>query len=180
LTSQAAKGEGLLYNVGKLGGRFVRLVKNNKFVSLLAALAALGIALYVANKDDKVDPVNPMPVVPVDGKCPAGYKLSKDGKTCEKDTGPAVDPNAEENKRKLADLEKLLAQLYGGWPTDPETAETIKAGIAAGAKAPAGFTEGGVQTQPAAGSSGSSGSDRVFGGRGQSMSAQDLAAASSK
>jgi len=179
LTSQAAKGEGLLYNVGKLGGRFVRLVKNNKFVSLLAALAALGIALYVANKDNKVDPVDTQPVVPVDGKCPAGYKLSKDGKTCEKDTGPAVDPKEEERKRQLADLEKLLAQLYGGWPTDPETAETIKAGIAAGAKAPAGFTEGGVQTQPAGGTS-SSGSDRVFGGRGQAMSAQDLAAASSK
>ena len=183
LTSQAAKGEGLLYNVGKLGGRFVRLVKNNKFVSLLAALAALGIALYVANKDNKVDPVNTHPVVPVDGKCPAGYKLSKDGKTCEKDTGPApgpaVDPKEEERKRQLADLEKLLAQLYGGWPTDPETAETIKAGIAAGAKAPAGFTEGGVQTQPA-GVTSSSGSDRVFGGRGQAMSAQDLAAASSK
>ena len=184
LTSQAAKGEGLLYNVGKLGGRFVRLVKNNKFVSLLAALAALGIILYVANKDDKKDdPVNTHPVVPVDGKCPEGYKLSKDGKTCEKDTGPGpgpvVDPKEEERKRQLADLEKLLAQLYGGWPTDPETAETIKAGIAAGAKAPAGFTEGGVQTQPMGGTS-SSGSDRVFGGRGQAMSAQDLAAASSK
>jgi hypothetical protein len=166
LTSQAAKGEGLLYNVGKLGGRFVRLIKNNKFVSLLAALAALGIILYVANKDDKVDPnkvdpnkVEPQPV-PVDPN--------------------KVDPKEEERKRQLADLEKLLAQLYGGWPTDPETAETIRAGIAAGAKAPAGFQEGGVQTQPAAGSSGSSGSDRVFGGRGQAMSAQDLAAASSK
>jgi hypothetical protein len=170
LTSQAAKGEGLLYNVGKLGGRFVRLIKNNKFVSLLAALAALGIILYVANKDDKVDPnkvdpnkvdpnkVNPQPV-PVDPN--------------------KVDPKEEERKRQLADLEKLLAQLYGGWPTDPETAETIRAGIAAGAKAPAGFQEGGVQTQPASGTS-SSGSDRVFGGRGQAMSAQDLAAASSK
>ena len=51
--------------------------------------------------------------------------------------------------------------------------------VAAGAKAPAGFTEGGVQTQPA-GVTSSSGSDRVFGGRGQAMSAQDLAAASSK
>jgi hypothetical protein len=165
LTSQAAKGEGLLYNVGKLGGRFVRLIKNNKFVSLLAALAALGIILYVANKDDKVDPnkvdpnkVNPHPV-PVDPN--------------------KVDPKEEERKRQLADLEKLLAQLYGGWPTDPETAETIRAGIAAGAKAPAGFQEGGVQAQPASGTS-SSGSDRVFGGRGQAMSAQDLAAASSK
>ena len=166
LTSQAAKGEGLLYNVGKLGGRFVRLVKNNKFVSLLAALAALGIALYVANKDDKVDPVNTHPV--------DTNKVD----TNKVDTNK-VDPKEEERKRQLADLEKLLAQLYGGWPTDPETAETIKAGIAAGAKAPAGFTEGGVQTQPVGGTS-SSGSDRVFGGRGQAMSAQDLAAASSK
>jgi hypothetical protein len=166
LTSQAAKGEGLLYNVGKLGGRFVRLIKNNKFVSLLAALAALGIALYAANKDDKVDPVNPMPVDP--------NKVDPNKVDPNK-----VDPNAEENKRKLADLEKLLAQLYGGWPTDPETAETIKAGVAAGAKAPPGFKEGGVQTQPATGTS-SSGSDRVFGGRGQAMSARDLAAASSK
>ena len=124
----------------------------------------------MANKDDKVDPnkvdpnkvdpnkVNPQPV-PVDPN--------------------KVDPKEEERKRQLADLEKLLAQLYGGWPTDPETAETIRAGIAAGAKAPAGFQEGGVQTQPASGTS-SSGSDRVFGGRGQAMSAQDLAAASSK
>jgi hypothetical protein len=168
LTSQAAKGEGLLYNVGKLGGRFVRLVKNNKFVSLLAALAALGIALYVANKDDKVDPgkVDPMPVDP--------NKVDPNKVDPNK-----VDPKEEERKRQLADLEKLLAQLYGGWPTDPETAETIKAGIAAGAKAPAGFKEGGVQTQPAGGTS-SSGSDRVFGGRGHAMSAQDLAAASSK
>lgn len=175
LTSQAAKGEGLLYNVGKLGGRFVRLVKNNKFVSLLAALAALGIVLYVANKDDKVDPVNPQPVVPVDGKCPTGYKLSKDGKTCEKDTGPTPGPDAkeEERKRQLADLEKLLAQLYGGWPTDPETAETIKAAVAIGAKAPEGFKEGSVQTQPATSASG--GGDRVFGRAGVTASAEELA-----
>ena len=162
LTSQAAKGEGLLYNVGKLGGRFVRLVKNNKFLALLAALAALGIALYASNTDDNVDPgkVDPMPVDP--------NKVDPNKVDPNK-----VDPNAEENKRKLADLEKLLAQLYGGWPTDPETAETIKAGVDAGAKAPAGFKEGGVQTQPASGSNSSSGGG-LWQGKEAGASAEEL------
>ena len=161
LVADAAKGEGLLYKLGFAGGRFVRLLKNPKFLALLAALTVLGVGVYLATRDNKDEPPQPQPVdpnvVPVgpDGKCPAGYKLSADKKTCVKDTGPAPapgpDPKEEERKRQLADLEKLLAQLYGGWPTDPETAETIKAAVAAGAKAPAGFTgsDGGVQTQPA-------------------------------
>jgi hypothetical protein len=162
LTADAARGEGLLYKVGKLGGRFVRLIKNNKFLALLAALTALGIA-YVATRDEPgpgPGPVVPQPVVPgPDGKCPDGYKLSPDGKTCVKDNGPGPgpDPKEEERKRQLAELEALLAKLYGGWPTDPETAETIKAGVAAGAKAPEGFKEGGVQAQPASGGGSSSG-----------------------
>jgi hypothetical protein len=164
LSADAAKGEGLLYQVGKLGGRFVRLIKNNKFLALLAALAALGIILYVANKDDptKIDPtkIDPSKVDPVKPQ--------------------PVDPKEEERKRQLLDLEKLLAQLYGGWPTDAETAETIKTAVAAGAKAPEGFKEGGVNTQPAASTSSSSSNGRIFGNDGHKMSAQDLAKASAK
>ena len=67
----------------------------------------------------------------------------------------------------------MLAQLYGGWPTDPETAETIKAGVDAGAKAPAGFKEGGVQTQPASGSGSSSGGG-LWQGKEAGASAEEL------
>ena len=175
----AAAGKSLLYKttyaLGKLGGRFTRLVKNNKFLSLLAALTALGIAVYLLGKDDPdtpPGPVQPQPVVPVNGKCPEGYKLSKDGKTCEKDTGPTptpvVDPKEEERKRQLAELEKLLARLNDGWPTDPETAETIKAAVAIGAKAPAGAgaSTGAVNTQPAAPAA-----DRIGARTGVNMSA---------
>jgi hypothetical protein len=155
LTTDAAKGQGLLYNVGKLGGRFVRLVKNNKFLSILAVLAALGIGLYLANKDDSK---------PNDGPGgPGGPGVTPQ---------PAVDPQAEERKRQLLDLEKLLAQLYGGWPTDAETAETIKAAVAAGAKAPEGFTQSGVNTQPA--NSGKSSGAGLWQGQEAGASAEEL------
>lgn len=144
LTADAAKGEGILYKVGKLGGRFARLIKNNKFLSLLAVLAALGIGLYVANKDDKDDVTTQPSTTTTTTTTPSTTTTTQPGGKEE-----------EENKRKLADLEKLLAQLYGGWPTDPETAETIKAAVAVGAKAPEGFKEGGVSTQPASNSNGS-------------------------
>jgi len=160
LTADAAKGEGLLYQVGKLGGRFVRFIKNNKFLTLLALLAAYGIYKIVTT--DK--PVEPQPGPgPGPGPAPGPAPVQ-----------PQVDPKEEERKRQLLDLEKLLAQLYGGWPTDPETAETIKAAVAAGAKAPEGFKEGGVQPQPAATAGGDSNA-RVFGRAGVSASAEDLA-----
>jgi len=134
-----AAGKSLLYKttyaLGKLGGKFTQLVKNNKFLSLLAALAALGIAVYLLGRDSTDTTTTDKPNGPVQPQ-PA----------------PGPDPKEEERKRQLAELEKLLAKLYGGYPTDPETAETIKAAVAVGAKDPSGASgsTGAVQTQPAA------------------------------
>ena len=134
------------YALGKLGGKFTRLVKNNKFLSLLAALAALGVAVYLLGKDDPVvDPNKP----PVDPNKPP---VDPDKPVLPR---PVTDPQEEERKRQLAELEKLLARLNDGWPTDPETAEAIKAAVAIGAKAPAGAvaSTSAVNTQPAAAAS---------------------------
>jgi hypothetical protein len=126
-------------NVQKLGGRFTNLVRNNKFLALLAALTAAGIIMNLtAGTDDPKKPDGPVgPVGPV---------------TNPVQPQPAVDPQEEERKRQLTDLERLLARLHGGWPTDAETAETIKAAVAVGAKDPSGAigNTGAVQTQPAA------------------------------
>jgi hypothetical protein len=166
LTADAAKGEGLLYQVGKLGGRFVRLIKNSRFLKILAVLAALGIGVYLATRDNKDDPQPQPGPGPGPGPAPGPAPVN-----------PQVDPKEEERKKQLADLEKLLAQLYGGWPTDPETAETIKAAVAIGAKAPEGFTEGGVQTQPAGGQNAAASNyaaTDVDAGKGMGASARDL------
>ena len=140
LVADAGKGQGLLYNIGKLGGRFARLVKNNKFLTLLAVLAGLGI--YLATSDN-TDPVKPQP----GPNGPVGPN------------GPAENPEdkkrEEERKRQLGELNELLKRLYGGWPTDAETAAAIQAGVAVGGTAPEGFKPGGgVATQPAVGSQG--------------------------
>ena len=148
------------YALGKLGGKFTRLVKNNKFLSLLAALAALGIAVYLLGKDDPVvDPNKP----PVDPNKPP---VDPDKPVLPR---PVTDPQEEERKRQLAELEKLLARLYGGYPTDPETAETIKAAVAVGAKDPSGgsASTGAVNTQPAAAPA----ADRIGARTGVNMSA---------
>ena len=137
------------YALGKLGGKFTRLVKNNKFLSLLAALAALGVAVYLLGQDsdDTTTDKPNAPVQPQPAPVPA----------------PAPDPKEEERKRQLAELEKLLARLNDGWPTDPETAEAIKAAVAIGAKAPAGAvaSTGAVNTQPAAASAAASAAPRI-------------------
>jgi hypothetical protein len=132
-----AAGKSLLYKttyaLGKLGGKFTQLVKNNKFLSLLAALAALGIAVYLLGRDS-TDTNTDKPNGPNGPVQPQ----------------PATDAKEEERKRQLAELEKLLARLNDGWPTDPETAEAIKAAVAIGAKAPAGAGgSSAVQPQPA-------------------------------
>ncbi len=134
--------KGLLYKLGYMGGRFARLIKNNKFLALLIALAGLGYYLITRpNTDTTTDTttdVNPFP-------------------------GPRPNPNTdnnneedkkkeEERKRNLDELNKLLKRLYDGWPTDPETAETISAGVAVGGAQPAGFKPGAsgeVSGQPA-------------------------------
>ncbi len=133
------------YKLGHLGGRFARLVKNNKWLALLAALTALGIYMY--NKDDKTDPTpgpgpGPNPPRPQPGPTPPGP--SEEDKKRE-----------EERKRNLDELNNLLKRLVGGWPTDPETAQTIQSAVAVGGKAPEGFKAGsGVSTQPANAASG--------------------------
>jgi hypothetical protein len=155
----------IVNSVKALGGKFVNLLKNNRFLTLIAVLGAIGLVTSGGSSSttttttDTNGPVSPHPAVD---------QKEEERKRQEE----------EERKRQLLDLEKLLARLYGGWPTDAETAETIKAAVAAGAKAPEGFKEGGVNAQPASSSSASS--DRVFGGRGHAMSAQDLATASGK
>jgi hypothetical protein len=147
-----AAGRGLVNSVKGLGGKFVNLLKNNRFLTLLAVLGAIGLVTSGTiggggggggGSDNQ--PVKPQPV---------------------------VDPQAEERKRQLVDLEKLLAQLYGGWPTDAETAETIKAAVAAGAKTPEGFKEGGVATQPA--NSGKSSGAGLWQGQEAGASAEEL------
>ncbi len=144
-----------------LGGRFVRLLKNPKFLAILAVLAGLGI--YLATRDNKDDSVTPMPVDPNNRVDPAPAPAPA--------PAPGPDAKDEERKKQLADLEKLLAQLVGGWPTDPETAETVQAAVAVGAKAPEGFNpSGAVSPQPATVSNASSGendarrANSMFGG----------------
>ncbi len=132
------------YKLGHLGGRFARLVKNNKWLALLAALTALGIYMYNKNdRNDNNDPTpgpGPNPPRPQPGPTPPGP--SEEDKKRE-----------EERKRNLDELNNLLKRLVGGWPTDPETAQTIQSAVAVGGKAPEGFKAGGgVSAQPASGS----------------------------
>jgi len=126
------------YKLGNLGGRFARLVKNNKWLAILAALAALGIYMYSnSNNNDDVRPQPVPPQPPRPNPQPGGEEEER--------------KREEERRRQLGELNELLKRLFGGWPTDAETAQTIQSAVAIGATAPEGFKAGGVATQPASG-----------------------------
>jgi hypothetical protein len=134
-----------------LGGRVLSFMKNNKFLTLAAMIGAAGYIFGPNGVEEEnitttttttTDPVVD-PTTPVDGKCTTpGYRLSADGKTCEKvgEGGQEVTPVTPVTPvaPDLSELQKLVDQLYGGWPTDPETAAALAAAKAAGAKVPEG------------------------------------------
>lgn len=130
-SAEAAKG--WAYKLGLLGGRFARLVKNNKFLTLLAALAGLGIYLYNKNDSGVTQPAGPTSPTQTQPAGPSAEERRRE----------------EERKRQLGELNDLIKRLFGGWPTDPETAQAIKDAVAIGATAPEGFKAGEVSTQPA-------------------------------
>jgi hypothetical protein len=126
------------------GGKALRWMKNNKWMTAFILLSAAGLAWWaLSNKEDPEDPE-----VPVNGKCKPGYTLSADGKRCVKQGGkepepgpivaPVVDPQVTED---LDELNGLLKELVDGWPDDAETAQAIAAGVEVGAK-PVGQTGG--------------------------------------
>jgi hypothetical protein len=147
------------------GGRFVNLLKNNMFLALIGILGAIGITAMVNDSND--EPVPDTPDTPVNP--PSNEPTTTTTTTVTPPVVPPVttqpDPKEEERKRQeeerkrmLGDLNKLLAQLYGGWPTDDETAKTIADAVAIGATDPSGggARAGTVGTQPAAGANSSS------------------------
>ena len=127
------------------GGRFVNLLKNNMFLALVAILGAIGITAMYNDSNDPDTPVTP-PVTPPEPTTPVTPVTPVPAPVVPPVTPqPAVDPKEEERKRQeeerkrmLGDLNKLLAQLYGGWPTDDETAKTIADAVAIGATDPSG------------------------------------------
>jgi hypothetical protein len=120
------------------GGKALRWMKNNRWMTAFILLSLAGLAWWaLGNKEDPEDPT-----IPVDGKCKAGYTLSTDGKRCVPQGGkepdvvtpvpaPVVDPQTNED---LDELNGLLKKLVDGWPDDAETAQTITAGVEVGAK----------------------------------------------
>jgi hypothetical protein len=141
------------------GGRFVNLLKNNRFLALIGILGAIGITAMVNDSNDE-----PVPDTPDTPPPPPNEPTTTTTTTVTPPVVPPVttqpDPKEEERKRQeeerkrmLGDLNKLLAQLYGGWPTDDETAKTIADAVAIGATDPSGGAAraGTVGTQPAAG-----------------------------
>ena len=130
---------GFLSTLAGLGGKFVQLLKNPKFLALLAVLAALGY--FIGTRTNRNDPNGPNgpAVTPQPGPAPTT-------------TDAEEKKREEERRRKLGELNELLKRLYGGWPTDAETAAAIQAGVAVGGSAPQGFNPAGnsqqVSTQP--------------------------------
>lgn len=103
-----------LVKAKKAGGRVVQFMKDHKFLTLMAALAIAG---YVFTDDGDIDtdvtPVNPnTPTTP---------------------TKPEDEQGGKDSAETI-ELNKLLAQLRDGWPTDEETKATLEAAKAVGGK----------------------------------------------
>jgi hypothetical protein len=138
------------------GGKALRWMKNNRWMTAFILLSLAGLAWWALGK--KEDPEED-PTKPVNGKCKPGYTLSTDGKRCVPQGGkepdvvtpvaPVVDPQTNED---LDELNGLLKKLVDGWPDDAETAQTITAGVEVGAK-PVGQPANGQGGKEVAGSS---------------------------
>jgi hypothetical protein len=137
------------------GGKALRWMKNNRWMTAFILLSLAGLAWWaLGNKEDPEDPT-----IPVNGKCKPGYTLSTDGKRCVPQGGkepdvvtpvaPVVDPQTNED---LDELNGLLKELVDGWPDDAETAQAITAGAEVGAK-PVGQPANGQGGKEVAGSS---------------------------
>ena len=106
-----------LVKAKKAGGRVAQFMKDHKFLTLMAALAIAG---YVLTDDGDLD----TDVTPTPGPGPT----------------PGPTPNKPEDEQggkdsaETIELNKLLARLRDGWPTDDETKATIEAAKAVGGK----------------------------------------------
>lgn len=95
------------------GGKVLGFMKDNKFLAIAAVLATAG---YIFNADGDITP---------DTNTNTTNTPSKPDQSGMDTTSP-----------ELTELQKLVDQLNGGWPTDPETAQALAAAKAAGAKVP--------------------------------------------
>ena len=165
LSRFGAGGMAALSKLKSLGGSALKFMGNNKFLTLAAMIGAAGYIFGTTGVEEEdlvvvppatVTGLDVTVVVPdKDGKCPPGMKLSVDGKSCEPvgqspmpvtpekppvttPVPPAPAPAPAPATPDVSELQKLVDQLYGGWPTDPETAAALAAAKAAGAKVPEG------------------------------------------
>ena len=134
-TELGPKASTFLQRLKLLPAKFGAWLRNPKFLALMAILGLLGAVLTGGEQ-----PVNPQPAP---GPGPGPNNREDEEKKKE-----------EERKRQLSELNSLLNRLFGGWPTDPETAQTIQEAIAVGATAPTGFSREGSGAQPANSSAG--------------------------
>lgn len=95
------------------GGKVLQFMKNNKFLTAVAILAAAG---YMFNSDGEV--------------------VDQNGGGGNGGGGTTSQGGMDEVSPEVTELQKLVDQLYGGWPTDPETAQALAAAKEAGAKVP--------------------------------------------
>jgi len=115
------------------GGKVLAFMNNNRFLTIAAVLATAG---YLFNADGDITTEE------------GGGGTGSGGTTTTPQGGmDAVSP-------EVTELQKLVDQLNGGWPTDPETAQALAAAKEAGAKVPE------AQAQGQAGMA-SSGSEQV-------------------
>ena len=145
ITRFGGKAGAALEKLKSIGGKVLSFMGNNKFLTLAAMIGAAGFIFGPDGVEETATGTSDgsastqTAVVPdKDGKCPTGYKLSADGKKCEKveqggqEATPVAGPAPD-----LSELQKLVDQLYSGWPTDPETAAALALAKEAGAKVPA-------------------------------------------
>jgi hypothetical protein len=105
----------VLVKAKKAGGRVAQFMKDHKFLTLMAALAIAG---YVLTDDGDLD----TDVTPTSGPTPGPTPNKPEGEQGGKDSAETIE------------LNKLLARLRDGWPTDDETKATIEAAKAVGSK----------------------------------------------
>lgn len=117
----ASKVSRVLAKTKKVGGRAVQFMKDHKFLTLMAALAIAG---YLFNSDGDIDSEV------------AGGGNSSGNTTADK---PEGEQGGKESAESI-ELNKLLAQLRDGWPTDEETKATLEAAKAVGGKVDAPVT----------------------------------------
>jgi len=106
-----------LVKAKKAGGRVVQFMKDHKFLTLMAALAIGG---YLFNDDGDID-----------SDVSGGGAGAAGGPTTP--TKPEGEQGGKDSAETI-ELNKLLAQLRDGWPTDEETKATLEAAKAVGGK----------------------------------------------